>query len=99
MENTFKQTGRIGDFAVFCMRNEIDVARIVKVTTKGFIVRSLTAPADESIKEDNHGGFGWGVRFEWFVNAERTFIIPKEAQDTFDWLDTQKRNALFNVKA
>lgn len=89
MENTFKQTPHIGDFAVFCMRNEIDVARIVKITKKGYIVRSLTAPADESIKSDEK------YRLEWFVNAERTFIIPKDMQDMFDWFDARKRKALF----
>lgn len=81
MENDFKQEGRVGDFAVHTIGNEINVARIVKVTDYGYTVRHLTAPADESIKVEDD------CRLEWWVDLLRTFIIPIEAQEMIAYLD------------
>ena len=83
MKNGFNQTGHVGDLAVFSMSNEIDAARIVKVTKNGYTVRSLTAPADQSLKTSECGRY----RVEWFVRADKTFIVPHEMSHQIEGIE------------
>ena len=84
LENSFSQTARVGDFAVFSMGNDIDAARIVNITKTGYTVRRVRDEEDtDNPPKESEDGY----RLEWHVRADKTFIIPKELESHFPILN------------